>query len=605
LRLIGSDESVPALAALLTDEELSHCARYALEQMRTPAAGAALRDALGRARGKLLAGVIGSLGERGDAGAVPALAELVRDRDETVAAAAVAALGDIGGWEAARALAGRRKDVQDALVPVVTDAQLKCAEWMLARGNPWEAAEIYRGMLETTAPEVVRAAGLRGMLLARGPGAVPLVIEFLKGDDRAMAVTAARLAGAVPGEAVTRALAAELQNLAPAVQVTLLGVLEARGDPAARTAVVAATKSPEEPVRVAALAALGRLGDASTVPLLAGAAAAGPGSERKAAARSLDRLRGAGVTDAMVAEIGRAAPSGQKRRPDRAEAGTRRVLVRSLAARGAADAVPALVEAAEDADEAVRRESIKALGALGSVEVLPFLLDLLTETRDKSARRETERAVGAVCARSEGKSECSRLLVSSYPRAATEARCAILRLTAAVGGTEALALVRKAVGDRDREIGKAAVRALANWPDPAPTDDLLEMARTSPGETHRVLALRGYVAMVERGRRKPEEKLGMLKTAMDLARRPEERKLVLKGASAVRTADGLSFIVRHLDDANLRMEAAGALVAMARDDRFRKANRRDLKSALEKARGFVADKRLAGEIRKYLRRIGR
>src|ERR1700694_2415388 len=46
LKFIGTSRSVPALAALLTDNELSHSARYALEPMQSDAAGAALVGAL-------------------------------------------------------------------------------------------------------------------------------------------------------------------------------------------------------------------------------------------------------------------------------------------------------------------------------------------------------------------------------------------------------------------------------------------------------------------------------------------------------------------------------------------------------------------------------
>jgi len=43
--VVGTASSVPALAALLTDNELSHMARFALERMPAAEAGAALREA--------------------------------------------------------------------------------------------------------------------------------------------------------------------------------------------------------------------------------------------------------------------------------------------------------------------------------------------------------------------------------------------------------------------------------------------------------------------------------------------------------------------------------------------------------------------------------
>ena len=60
LRTMGTARSVPALAALLTDEALSHMARFALGYMQAPEALAALRDALGKTSG-LWAGAASSV----------------------------------------------------------------------------------------------------------------------------------------------------------------------------------------------------------------------------------------------------------------------------------------------------------------------------------------------------------------------------------------------------------------------------------------------------------------------------------------------------------------------------------------------------------------
>ncbi|HUT11091.1 MAG TPA: HEAT repeat domain-containing protein, partial [Thermoguttaceae bacterium] len=51
LARIGTKDAVPALAALLGDEELSHMARYALEPIDDPSVDEALREALGKLKG--------------------------------------------------------------------------------------------------------------------------------------------------------------------------------------------------------------------------------------------------------------------------------------------------------------------------------------------------------------------------------------------------------------------------------------------------------------------------------------------------------------------------------------------------------------------------
>ena len=74
------------LAALLCNEELSHMARYGLEPIPDPSVDTALRDALDKVKGRLLVGVIGSIGVRRDPKAVPALVKRLDDPDAEVAA---------------------------------------------------------------------------------------------------------------------------------------------------------------------------------------------------------------------------------------------------------------------------------------------------------------------------------------------------------------------------------------------------------------------------------------------------------------------------------------------------------------------------------------
>jgi HEAT repeat protein len=95
LAVTGDATAVPALKALLGDAQLSHYARTALETNPSPTAGAALRAALSELKGKLLVGVINSIGVRRDRAAIDALAVLTADDDVEVVAAAVAALGRV------------------------------------------------------------------------------------------------------------------------------------------------------------------------------------------------------------------------------------------------------------------------------------------------------------------------------------------------------------------------------------------------------------------------------------------------------------------------------------------------------------------------------
>ena len=99
LMIIGTAASVPTLASLLSDKDLAHMARFALERIPAPQAAQALREALPKLNGSLKIGVISSLGVRRDAESVAPLAKLLTDSDPAVARAAAIALGDIRNFE--------------------------------------------------------------------------------------------------------------------------------------------------------------------------------------------------------------------------------------------------------------------------------------------------------------------------------------------------------------------------------------------------------------------------------------------------------------------------------------------------------------------------
>jgi len=163
LRVLGTAASVPTLARLLPDEELSHMARYALERIQDPAAGAALQDALPKVRGALKAGVAGSLGARRDAAAVPSLMSLLEDGNAAVVAAAAAALGAIASPEAAGALTGALKNVPAAAKAAVIDSSLRAAEQLAAAGKGAEANAVYKMLAGDDMPEHVKLAVTRGL----------------------------------------------------------------------------------------------------------------------------------------------------------------------------------------------------------------------------------------------------------------------------------------------------------------------------------------------------------------------------------------------------------------------------------------------------------
>lgn len=180
LAVIGTKDSVPPLAALLGDPHLGCYGRFGLEPNPDPSVDDAFRGALPKLKGGLLAGAINSIGQRRDPKAVDALVKLMNGPDPEVAQCAAAALGRIGGPQAAKALQEALTRARKGLLPAVAGACLVCAEGILAHGDRKQGLAFYELLRREDIPRPVRLAAMHAVIEAE------------------ISVTRPRLSGAAP-----------------------------------------------------------------------------------------------------------------------------------------------------------------------------------------------------------------------------------------------------------------------------------------------------------------------------------------------------------------------------------------------------------------------
>ena len=159
--------AVPVLAGLLAHEQLGDYARSGLESMADPAAGAALRSALGRLRGRQLAGAINSLGVRREATAVSELRRFaLESAGGPTAEAAVTALGLVADAAAARALQDVLSQGAVSVRLPAAHAALVAAERLGGSGGAAEARALLESLLRAV-PAGPPAEAARRRLAAR------------------------------------------------------------------------------------------------------------------------------------------------------------------------------------------------------------------------------------------------------------------------------------------------------------------------------------------------------------------------------------------------------------------------------------------------------
>jgi HEAT repeat protein len=593
LTVIGSAESVPTLACLLPDKNLSHMARYALERIPAPEAAQALRDALPQLCGALKVGVIGSLGVRHDAASVPALVALLGDCDKAVARAAAYALGDIGTLEAAHALGQHAAGAPEGVKPAIVDAYLECAERLLAGGKPADAMLIYKSLNSESQPKQVRLAAVVGLgrLAAAGQSSeelIQMIVDLVSHKDQDMrAVGFQQVRESAKGTAATNRFAALLPTLSPAVQAGLLAALATRGDLSARPAVLEMLNSKEPEVRVAAIEALGSLGATADVPVLVHwAAAADP--EKAAATASLIQLSGPTVNAAIVAELKKSA-----------DPATRVKLLTVLAARNAKDSIAGILPAAEDADAKVRMAAMTTLSQLAAPEQVADMLGGVLKAAPGSEREAAEKAVMIVCDRNKDAAKRAQPLLAALPQLSEGDQTTLLPTLGRVGGPSALKVVDAAIADQNPDRHAAGIRALCNWPDASAAPKLQELAQNGDA-SQRLAALRALIRVAALpDKRSDAERLNLLKKTMTMATRDEERKLVITRARAVRTVESLRFAVPYLNQPGFAQEACGTVVELAHHRKLREPNKAEFDKALDVVIRIGKDPGLVDRAKRY------
>jgi HEAT repeat protein len=539
LSLIGSGAEASRLAMLLEDKDLGYFARQALERIPAPEAEAALLSALGFNTGEVRVGIINSLAARRSREAVPELSKLAGDSDAATAGACFDALGRIGGEHAAATLLAAEGKIPAPLKPRLSVALLICVEGMVGAVQTQQASAILEKLTGPEQLPFIRMAAFAAHIKALGEKGAEMVIAALSGDDEVLQKAAIRaLRSTAQPASLAYAVAGRIERLPVSSRVQAIVWLGECRDPAAQSALIKAASSSVPAVRQAALTALGLAGNASAIRTLTGIAAEGSDEDKRLVAESLVRLRGSDVDSAIIAAL-KVAPLAEQRE-----------LIRGLEVRQTKAAVPALFELAGGKEAAIRHAAIAAVGKLGDAAACAGLIRLM-----QANPQDTVSSMAEICRRE----ATAEPMLTALATVAPPGKAALLEALGSMGGAQALAAVRAELKAEDAEVRVAAVRALANWPDAAPLDDLAALASTTTDARSKALALRGVAHLAPLAKDRPREAVNIITGAMKTGGAPSEQKALLAALGEIPDAAALKALHASLNDPALASEAKAAM----------------------------------------------
>jgi HEAT repeat protein len=555
----GSEALVAPLSAVLLDEKLSHPARIGLQQIPGSAATVALCNAATQAKGNILIGIIGSLGERCDPAAVTVLTPLLAETDNRIVQASAIALGKIGNTEALQILQKRFAEVEPFQKVLLVDGLFACAEHLKTIGDTKKAATVY-GVIRTQKelPVSIRCGAIRGEILSLGIDSVSVLNAEMSGsadaDADAKFLAALEAGRDLTDSKLTPVFLEILPKLNSEHQILLLDLLDCRGDLQAGATVLNKAKNESNiAVRNAAIRALAGLpSDEVITYLLEQATDEKNTTFFDSIINALTRMSANGLETKIVERLkttkGKACIS----------------LVKICAQRKIADSVPVLLPLLTDQEYDVRVVVLQALGNTVSGENIEVLIERLLKPRSKIEFDTVIGSLHVVCNRTVDCDAVAEKLAAVYDAAPIETKTVLLDLYGALGGQTAIAAVKKAVADPTEAIQDAATRVLGNWHDPDAAPVILGILQNPAVQKFHNRSLRGYIRIIRQMDTSNEHRFNMCLEALKFVQRNEEKLLLIDALGRIPIPQSLEKLQEFLEIPELAEPASLSAIAVGK-----------------------------------------
>jgi HEAT repeat protein len=559
LGLIGTDYSVPVLAAMLLDSVTAEMGRYALERIPGQTVNDALRDALPRVDRNIKLGIIATLGLRRDSASVKTLAQFLEDTELDLAAAACAALGEIATDEAIQILKDASGKHSIKLQDAIHHALLSGANILQTNGKTEQAYSIYHTIYTTTHTISLRAGAMRGMLLAKPEHAGDMIVQILKKEDLVAQTAAIQTINELPAIDNLRDIAGTLPLLTGEAQIQLLAALATTEKTVLQPAIMPLLGNDRPDVRLAAIRALAKTGNHTAIfPLVQIAVAGITEEEQNAARESLYALKDERVNEVIVSEL------------SKADAAVKIELIRVVNERRIQSARELIFSYTADDNPHIRLTAIKCLGTIATPEMLPIFLAKIPASdtpQESSAWEQSTLDVARMIPKSD---KPSQAILTKYTLTDNPAeKGVLLKLLGRLRDPFSLPLIAGELKNNNTDMQYAAIQALNNWQaedfnNESILKDLLAIARKTGEGKNQILALRGFLHLTGIIARNDQKKgLHYYQEAVPYLVQANEKRLLLSGLQTINSLDALQLAAQYLHDPDTKSEAETTILKLA------------------------------------------
>ncbi len=556
LQIVAKDDAVECVRTLLQDERLFEPAARTLVSINTPAAKSALIQALQNSQGSKRLTLIEALGNVGSKEAVPVITSLASNEDKELKKVVYYALAQIADPSSEKVLAeAAAKSTFNYEASDATSAYLTYAR-NLSGTNPDRAAAIAKNIYSNAGLKPgVRSAGLQLLTTLQREKSVQVLVEAA--SDKDSELRAAGLKFALPylnsasQDSWLNALKKSKSEAKPEL-ITFFGDAKTQ---AALPAVLKALKSKDENTRLAAISAAAKIAGDKALPQLFALLKKGNKNDIDAVKNALLTVKGNNVTG----QIAGALPSLPK--------AAQPALIEVLAARAAHSEIQTVLPLLKSENPAIREAAFASLKQLSEEDNLRQLFTLLNEVTTPKEIEDVQKSISAAIKSSPYKAQSEKAVFQQVQQVSQEKQPLYFPVLAGIGNKESLALITSAFNSNNAEAQNNALNALSAWGNESAAEQLYQISKGASNSDFQDRALRGFITRIAKTSRQPEQKVLLLRKAMDVAKTTEQKRLILRELQNNKTYNSLLLASNYFDKPELTQDAAQAVMNIALSDK--------------------------------------
>ena len=593
LQLVGKKESVKPLSRFLVNKRLCEPATQALLAIRTSDAEKVLLKSLRSSAGANRITIIKALGELRSQAAAKKIIKYADSKDKNLRQITLYALANIGDPASGKVLDKVRVAATPYERAKAPSLYLLYAQRLAESGRKGQCARICRDLITYyTAPYEtnVPCTALSILINVLGGSAFGDLLAAMDSQNKELRWRALELASTIQGKDATGRWIEKMEEVSSETQAEIITMLGGRGDKSVLPVLMQSLRSNEKVVRLAAIPAASQLGGSDVLTDLLALLQTNEADEIKAVKQALMCLPGPKVVPEAAKVLEEVLPLG------------RVALIEILSERCAKEHVDIVFAQTKRENDKVRVAAVRGLEHLVSEKDLPRLIDILIEAQNNTEILLAQNAAVASANQISDPEKRADMFLEKLEKTTGAKRANLLKPLARIGGENAFQTVVTETQNKDPIVQDAAVFTLAEWPDFSAADELINIYRSTEKREHLHLTIKGYVRLVKEAELAPEDKLGMLKEALNIAAENEEKNLVLSGLASVKTLDSLKLVAVYLDDQDLKSRAASiaARIVLPQPGTDKGLTGAEVISVLKKAARIIENSYERERIEKYI-----